>query len=219
LGRPLFAESAFRGVGFGLGVSVVVDAAAGKVLTHEAEYAWGGLASTFFAVDPVAETTCCSSPSSCPRARTPSGRSCVRWSTSSGGLIPVSNALALTIRVVVVAISLWVATLIVPGIDNTAGSSSARVGTLIAVAIIFGVVNAVLKPLIKVVGCPFYILTLGLIALVVNALLFLLVGALASGIGLPFSVGGFGAAFFGAIVVGVVGFILHILIPDRWDQR
>jgi CubicO group peptidase (beta-lactamase class C family) len=56
-GRPLFAESAFRGVGFGLGVSVVVDAAAGKVLTHEAEYAWGGLASTFFAVDPVAETT------------------------------------------------------------------------------------------------------------------------------------------------------------------
>ena len=56
-GRPLFAESAFRGVGFGLGVSVVVDAAAGKVLTHEGEYAWGGLASTFFAVDPVAETT------------------------------------------------------------------------------------------------------------------------------------------------------------------
>src|SRR6201991_1544934 len=98
----------------------------------------------------------------------------------------MSNALALTIRVIVIAVSLWVATLIVPGIDNTAGTSSTRVGTLIAVAIIFGLVNAVLKPLIKVVGCPFYVLTLGLIALVVNALLFLLVGAIASGVGLPF---------------------------------
>ena len=131
----------------------------------------------------------------------------------------MSNALAFTIRVVVVAVSLWVATLIVPGIDNTAGSSTTRIGTLIAVALIFGLVNAVLKPLIKVVGCPFYILTLGLIGLVVNALLFWLVGAIADGIGLPFSVGGFGAAFVGAIVVGVVSFLLHVLIPDRWDQR
>jgi CubicO group peptidase (beta-lactamase class C family) len=56
-GRPLFAESAYRGVGFGLGVSVVVDAAVGKVLTHEREFAWGGLASTSFYVDPAAEVT------------------------------------------------------------------------------------------------------------------------------------------------------------------
>jgi putative membrane protein len=131
----------------------------------------------------------------------------------------MSNALALTIRVVVVAVSLWVATLIVPGIDNTAGTTGSRIGTLVAVALIFGLINAVLKPLIKVVGCPFYILTLGLIGLVVNALLFLLVGYLADGIGLPFSVGGFGAAFLGAIVVGIVGFVLHVLIPDRYDQR
>jgi CubicO group peptidase (beta-lactamase class C family) len=57
VGRPLFAESLFRGVGFGLGVSVVVDATVGRVLTHEGEFAWGGLASTAFFVDPVAETT------------------------------------------------------------------------------------------------------------------------------------------------------------------
>jgi len=131
----------------------------------------------------------------------------------------MSNALALVIRVVVVAVSLWVATLIVPGIDNTAGTSTNRVGTLIGVALIFGLVNAVLKPLIKVVGCPFYILTLGLFGLVVNALLFLLVGAIADGLDLPFSVGGFGAAFLGAIVVSVVGFVLHFVIPDRLDQR
>jgi putative membrane protein len=131
----------------------------------------------------------------------------------------MSNALALVIRVAVIAVSLWVATLIVPGIDNTAGSTTSRVGTLVAVALIFGLINAVLKPLIKVVGCPFYILTLGLFGLVVNALLFLLVGAIADGLDLPFSVGGFGAAFLGAIVVSVVGFVLHFLIPDRLDQR
>jgi CubicO group peptidase (beta-lactamase class C family) len=56
-GRPIFAESSFRGVGFGLGVSVVVDAAAGKALTSAGEYAWGGLASTAFYVDPVEEIT------------------------------------------------------------------------------------------------------------------------------------------------------------------
>ena len=54
-------------------------------------------------------------------------------------------------------------------------------------ALIFGLVNAVLKPMIKVVGCLFYMLTLGLIGLVVNALLFLLVGWIADGLGLPFT--------------------------------
>jgi putative membrane protein len=122
-------------------------------------------------------------------------------------------------RVVVIAVSLWVATLIVPGIDNTAGTTSTRIGTLVVVALIFGLVNATLKPLIKTIGCAFYLLTLGLIGLVVNALLFLLVGYLADGIGLPFTVGGFGAAFLGAIVVSVVSFLLHVLIPDRIDQR
>jgi CubicO group peptidase (beta-lactamase class C family) len=56
-GRPLFAESTFRGVGFGLGVSVVVDPAAGKILTSPGDFAWGGLASTAFYVDPVEELT------------------------------------------------------------------------------------------------------------------------------------------------------------------
>jgi putative membrane protein len=129
------------------------------------------------------------------------------------------NALALTIRVVVIAVGLWVATLIVPGIGVGANTTASGIGTLLGVALIFGIVNAVLKPLIKVVGCPFYVLTLGLIGLVVNALLFMLVGALADGVGLPFEVSGFGAAFFGAIVVAVISFVLHVAIPDRYDER
>lgn len=131
----------------------------------------------------------------------------------------MSNALALVIRVAVVAVALWVAELIVPGIDVDAGGTGATVGTLVGVALIFGLVNAVLKPLIKTVGCAFYVLTLGLVGLVVNALLFLLVGFLADSLGLPFEVGGFGAAFVGAIVVSAVAFVLHLVVPDRLDRR
>lgn len=131
----------------------------------------------------------------------------------------MSTALAVTIRVAVVAVSLWVATVLVGGIELDAGTSTERVGTLVVVAIIFGLVNAVLKPLIKVVGCPFYILTLGLFGLVVNALLFMLVGFISERVGLLFTVDGFWAAFWGAIVVALVGFVLHFVIPDRLDQR
>jgi putative membrane protein len=126
---------------------------------------------------------------------------------------------AFTVRVAVIAVALWVTTLIVPGIDNSAGTTSARVATLVGVALIVGLVNATLKPLIQFVGGCFYILTLGLIGLVVNALLFELVGWLASRLGLPFTVSGFWAAFWGAIVVAVVGALLHFVIPDRVDQR
>jgi putative membrane protein len=127
--------------------------------------------------------------------------------------------MAFLIRVVVVAVALWVATIFVPGIAVTAGTTEARIGTLLAVALIFGLVNAVVKPIVKIFGCAFYVLTLGLFALVVNALLFLLVGWLAGRAGLPFAVTGFGSAFFGAIVVSVVSFVLQVAIPDRSGRR
>jgi putative membrane protein len=128
-------------------------------------------------------------------------------------------ALAWLVRIVVVAVALWVATLFVPGIGVTAADPGVRLGTLVVVAVIFGLVNAVVKPVIKTIGCAFYILTLGLIALVVNALLFVLVGWLAGRLGLPFVVDGFVPAFFGAIVVGLVSFVLHVVVPDRLDRR
>jgi putative membrane protein len=127
--------------------------------------------------------------------------------------------MAVLARIAVVAVALWISTLVVPGIAVTAAAPATRIGTLVGVAIVFGVVNAVVKPVVKLLGCAFYILTLGLFALVVNALLFLLVGYLADAVGLPFTVDGFVAAFFGAIVVGVVSFVLHVVIPDRIDQR
>ncbi|MEV0732817.1 phage holin family protein [Polymorphospora sp. NPDC050346] len=125
--------------------------------------------------------------------------------------------MGILIRLVVNAVALWVTTLVVPGIDVTGGSAGRNVLTLLAVALIFGIVNAVIKPIVKVVGCIFYILTLGLIALVVNALLFLLTDWLASALNLPFHVDGFWPAFWGAIVMAIVGWAISLAVPDRWE--
>ncbi len=119
------------------------------------------------------------------------------------------------IRVLASAAALAVATAVVPGIELTTGSVTSKVLTLIGVALIFGVINAFLKPIVKIVGCLFYILTLGLIALVVNALLLWLTSWLAGKLNLPWHITGFWPAFWGAIIVGVVGWLLSILITDR----
>jgi putative membrane protein len=119
------------------------------------------------------------------------------------------------IRIVVNAFALWITTLVVSGIDLSGRSTTTNVLTLLAVALIFGVVNAVLKPIIHVIGCVFYILTLGLFALVVNALLFLLTDWVAGVFDLPFNVDGFWPAFWGAIVMAIVSWALSLIVPDR----
>ncbi|MFI5489309.1 phage holin family protein [Micromonospora echinaurantiaca] len=123
------------------------------------------------------------------------------------------------IRLAITAVALWITTLIVPGVEVSGRSGGDDALTLVVVALIFGVVNAVLKPLIKVVGCVFYLLTLGLFALVVNALLFLLTDAIAGALDLPFQVDGFWAAFWGAIVMAVVTWLISVVLPDRWEAR
>ncbi|MGC4894447.1 phage holin family protein [Micromonospora sp. DT31] len=123
------------------------------------------------------------------------------------------------IRLAITAVALWIATLIVPGVEVSGRNTGSNVLTLIVVALVFGVVNAVLKPLIKVFGCVFYLLTLGLFALVVNALLFLLTDWIAGVLKVPFHVDGFWAAFWGAIVVAVVSWVISVVVPDRLENR
>ncbi len=130
----------------------------------------------------------------------------------------IGAVIAIVIRVLVNAVALLAATL-VPGIELGGGSAARQTVTLLAVAAIFGLVNAVLKPIIKVVGCGFYIVTLGLISFVVNALLFLLVAWLAAQLKLGFTVDGFWSGFWGAIVVALVSFALSVVIPDKYDKR
>jgi len=124
----------------------------------------------------------------------------------------------LLIRAVMTAAALAVATWLVPGIELTSGSTVSKVGTLLAVAVIFGLINAILKPIVKTVGCLFYVLTLGLIALVVNGLLLWLASWVADKLSLPFHITGFWAAFWGALIVSVVGWLLGVLVPDRLDE-
>ena len=118
------------------------------------------------------------------------------------------------LRVLASAAALAVATAVVPGIELQAASLTSRILTLVGVALIFGVVNAVIKPIVKIVGCIFYVLTLGLIGLVVNGLLLWLTSWVAGKLNLPFHITGFWPAFWGAIIVGVVSWLLGILIRD-----
>lgn len=123
------------------------------------------------------------------------------------------------IRLAITAVALWITTLIVPGVEVTGRNGFNTVFTLVVVALIFGAVNALLKPVIKVIGCVFYLLTLGLFALVVNALLFLLTDWIARGLDLSFHVNGFWAAFWGAIVMAVVSWLISVVVPDSLDER
>ncbi len=118
------------------------------------------------------------------------------------------------LKVAITAVALWIATVLIEGIALGDQTTGRRIVTLLAVAVIFGLVNAIIKPVIKTLGCAFYVVTLGLIGLVVNALLLWLTSELAQELDLPFHVSGFRPAFWGAIVVGVVGWLLHLLVPD-----
>ena len=118
--------------------------------------------------------------------------------------------MAFLIRLLVNAAALWAATQVVPGVSYGGGA-----GPVLAVALLFGVVNAILRPIAKILTFPIIILTLGLFALVINGLMLWLTSSLSSALGLGFHVNGFWAAFWGALVVSVVSMMLSMLIRDR----
>jgi putative membrane protein len=121
----------------------------------------------------------------------------------------------LAVRVLVNAVALWVAVVVVGGVDIDARTTPGKVGTLLVVAVIFGLINAVLRPIVMVLSCPLLVLTLGLFALVANALLFWLTAAVSNGVGAPFRVDGFWAAFWGALVVSLVSWALSLFVRRR----
>ncbi|AFR09924.1 hypothetical protein B005_3542 [Nocardiopsis alba ATCC BAA-2165] len=116
------------------------------------------------------------------------------------------------------ALALWAAVFLIDGIDVGTDDTVGQIVVFLVVGAIFGVVNAIIKPIVKTVGCLFYALTLGLIGLVVNALLFLLTEWIAGLFDLPFHIDGFWPAFWGAIVVAVVSWLLSMFLPDQKDD-
>jgi putative membrane protein len=116
------------------------------------------------------------------------------------------------LRVAVSAAALAAAAWLLDGIRFTGGND--EVLTLLGVAAIFGLVNAVVAPVIKLLSLPFIILTLGLLLWVINAAMLLLTAAIAEELGLGFEVDGVWAALLGALVISVVSALLGFLLDD-----
>jgi putative membrane protein len=119
------------------------------------------------------------------------------------------------VKLVITAAAVWVATLLVSGIQLHTHNTGSKIGTLIVVALIFGVVNAVLKPIAHAVGCLAYAATFGLISIVVNGLLFWLTSWVAGKLEVPFHITGFVPAVLGALIVGVIGWVLSLILDQR----
>ena len=113
----------------------------------------------------------------------------------------------LLVRLVINAAALWVASQLVNGLAIDTSFPG-----LLIVALIFGLVNALIRPVIDLFTCPFYLLTLGLFTFVVNALMLMLTAWVSGG---RLEVAGFWPAFLGGIVISVVSTVLSILMPGR----
>jgi putative membrane protein len=139
-----------------------------------------------------------------------------RRSTAVPGVDWQDDGMRILIKLVITAVAVWVATVIIPGIHLHTHSTAGKIETLVIVALIFGIINAVLKPIAKTLGCLAYAITFGLISIVVNGLLFWLTSYVAGKLSVPFHITGFGPAVLGALLVGVVGWLLSLIV-DRKD--
>ncbi|MDN3023747.1 phage holin family protein [Streptomyces sp. S.PB5] len=108
------------------------------------------------------------------------------------------------------AVAVW----LLDKITLTGDSTGKKIGTLILVALIFGLVNFLVKPVVKLFSLPLLILTLGLFTLVVNALMLLLTSWLADKVDLSFHVDGFWTAVVGGLIISIVSWALNVVLPD-----
>ncbi|GAB2651001.1 phage holin family protein [Kribbella swartbergensis] len=123
----------------------------------------------------------------------------------------------IVMRLVVNAVALAVAAWLLADITISGASTTRRVVTLVAVAAIFGIVNAFVKPLATILSLPFIVLTLGLLIFVINALMLLLTSWISDGLDVPFEVEGFGTALLGALIITVVSWLVNVFLPDRLE--
>lgn len=114
------------------------------------------------------------------------------------------------LRLLATAAALWVAVILIPGISYSGGILG-----FLAVALVFGFVNAVIRPILKILTCPLVVLTLGLFVFILNAFLLWLTGEFAQALGLGFDVDGFWAALVGALIVGIVSTVLNLFVGAK----
>lgn len=121
----------------------------------------------------------------------------------------------LLLWVAVNALALGTATALLDGIELTGDTTGEQVLTLLLVALVFGVIDSVVAPVVKLLSLPFILLTLGLLLLVINALMLMLTGWVADQLGLGFSVEGFWTAVLGAVIITIATWILEAVFPDK----
>ncbi|MDH6182396.1 putative membrane protein [Microbacteriaceae bacterium SG_E_30_P1] len=126
------------------------------------------------------------------------------------------------VRILINAIALWLTTLLVAGVavlPYAPNDTLATVLTYLLVALIFGIVNGVVGNFIRIVAFPIYILTLGLISFIVNGLLLLLVAWISSLLGFGLVVDGFWWGVLGALVLGLISWLIGILLRPLTKDR
>lgn len=116
----------------------------------------------------------------------------------------------LLVRWAINAIAIWAAIQLVPGIEHTGSAAS-----LILIALVFGLVNALVRPFLTLLTCPLIILTLGLFVLVINALMLGMTAWLVPSL----TVTGFWPAFLGSIIISVVSSFISMLIKDDREKE
>ena len=118
------------------------------------------------------------------------------------------------LRLIVTAAALWVTVRFVPGIQYSGNWLG-----LVIVALVFGIVNAIIRPILFMLTCPLVLATLGLFVFVLNGLMLWLTGMFATGLGIDFQVLGIVPAILGALCVGIVSTILNIFVGDPEDAK
>lgn len=118
------------------------------------------------------------------------------------------------IRMVITAIALWAAVALIPGIAY----DGAWWGLLV-VALIFGLINALVRPVLVLLSCPLIVLTLGLFIFILNAFLLWLTSQVSGAVGIDFQVTGFWAAVLGGIIVGIVSTVLNLVVGTKAGPR
>jgi putative membrane protein len=117
------------------------------------------------------------------------------------------------LRWIINAIAIFLAIKFVPGIHLESLVS------IIWLALIFGLANAFLRPLLKLLTCPLIILTLGLFTMLINAFLFWLTGQIGQAFGIALTFDGFWPIFLGALVISIVSIILSLILKDELKGR
>jgi putative membrane protein len=120
----------------------------------------------------------------------------------------------LLLRWITAAVGVGLAAFLVPGIH-----ADGEILTLLGVALILGLVNALVRPLLVWLSCGVIALTLGLFIFVINALMLMLTAWIAGGLGLAFHVDGFIPALLGSLVISVLSIVASLVLPDRRGRR